>query len=278
MSTTAPQALRRARLRFGGVLRSEWIKLRTLRSTVWAYLVTVVIGLGIALLLAVSLQQSVSPSGRGGPPRLPSDLQTHYGALAATSGVSFAQLAIAVLGVLVISGEYSTGMIRSSFAAVPRRLPVLWAKAIVFGVATFVVGLLIMFASYAIAGPVLSAEGISTSLADDGLVRALFGGAGYLALVGLMSLGIGTILRSAAGGIAVSISILLVLPIIGQLIPADWAHDAARYLPSNAGQGLYSIAIQGDDVLEPWQALLVLAAWAAVALAAGAVLITRRDA
>ena len=253
-----------------GMVRSEWIKMRSLRSTFWAYAATIVAGIGFSLLFALAVS-----SGDGGAmgPGAGIALGT------STLGLTFAQLPIAVLGVLVISGEYSTGMIRSTLTAVPKRLPALWAKAAVFAVVTFVVGLVVTFGSYFATAPILAGKGISSSITDPGLAVGLAGGALFLALVGVISLGIGTMLRSSAGGIAGAIGLLLLAPIVLGLIGAEWSRVVVDYLPTSAGQSLYTLAAgQNGLVFEPWQAILVLLGWTVVTLGGGALLLSRRDA
>src|ERR1700712_3580861 len=142
-----------AHLSFGGILRSEWIKLRTLRSTVWCYAVLVALTIGIGLLVA-----SFIGTGSG------ADAHRNDAVQAVTVGVSFGQLVVAVLGTLVITGEYGTGMIRSTLAAVPQRTPALVGKAVVFAVVTFVISFVSMVVTLVAATPIFSARHISYSL------------------------------------------------------------------------------------------------------------------
>jgi ABC-2 type transport system permease protein len=279
MTTTTPPAAARQRasfiptgsgLSFAGILRSEWIKLRSLRSTMWSYLLVILISVGMAALMSLSL--SLGPTGA----TLPEAQQTHYLLLASTFGIYFGQLVVAVLGVLVISGEYSTGMIKSTLTAAPRRLSTLWAKAAVLFIATYVVSLVGIIASFLVAAPILAAKGIHGSLLDGDVIVPMLGGALYLALISVFALGIGAILRSSAGGIAAALGTLLVLPVIFQLIPADWAADVQPYLVSNAGFAMFGAAM--GSPLEPWQGFAVLIGWIAVAIGAAAVLLKRRDA
>ena len=258
----------RGGLRATGLLRSEWIKLRSVRSTVWAYAVTIVGGIGLSVMLGLTF------TGEG----MPAAEQVDYAVQAATMGLILAQLSVAVLGVLVISGEYTTGMIRSTLTAVPHRYPALLAKAAVFAAVTFVVGLVITFGGYFVSSPLMAARGAESSLTDPGVVQALVGGALYLSLVGILSLGIGTIVRSGAGGIAAAIGLLMLAPIVFALIPAEWAADIARYLPTAVGGAMYRIHIEGGSAMDPVQGSLFLLAWVVVALGTGAALLTRRDA
>jgi ABC-2 type transport system permease protein len=267
-TATAGPATERGGLRATGLLRSEWIKLRSVRSTVWAYAVTIVAGIGFSAMLGLTFSS----------PGLPATEQVSYAVQAATLGLVVAQLSVAVLGVLVISGEYSTGMIRSTLTAIPQRYPALLAKAAVFAAVTFVVGLVITFGSYFVSAPLMAARGAESSLGDPGVVQALVGGALFLTLIGVLSLGIGTVVRSGAGGIAAAIGLIMLAPIVFALIPAEWAAEAARYLPTAAGAALYTIPTADGMGFEPWQGLAILLGWIVLALGSGTALLTRRDA
>ena len=249
-----------------GILRSEWIKLRSLSSTWCSFVIILAIQVGMAVLFALTAD------GRFG--QVSGEAATDAAVTVSTVGLVFGQLVIAVLGVLVISGEYATGQIRSSFMAVPSRLPVLAAKAIVFSIATFVVTLVGIVASYLVTIPILGGVGVQADPFDGALWLHFVGAAGFLVLIGLISLGIGATLRSTPGGIAASLGLLLVAPTILSVIPAPWANSMAEWTPSSAGQGLY----YWGGIFEPWQALLVMLGWVAVLLTAAAVLMKRRDA
>ncbi|QYF72856.1 ABC transporter permease subunit [Cryobacterium sp. PAMC25264] len=265
-ATTHPFVASGSGLSFGGLLNSEWIKLRTVRSTIWSYATVIVISLGMALLMSSTLTLEGT--------QVPASDQANWMIQVSTFGIIFGQLVVAVLGVLSISGEYSTGMVRSSLTAVPRRLPVLAAKAVVLFVCTYVVGLISVVGSYLVASPIMSGKGISASLADPDLFLPLMSAALYLSLVAVFSLGLGTILRSSAGGIAAALGIILLLPTVLQLIPATWVADLLPYVLSNAG----TASFLASPPLEPWQNILVVLGWVAVALAGAAVLLKRRDA
>jgi ABC-2 type transport system permease protein len=252
-----------------GILRSEWIKLFTLRSTIWTLAVTVVVSIGFAVLAALAISFASSQIDQTFPPEFTVSI--------ATSGLLFSQLSIGVLGALVITGEYSTGMIRSTFAAIPRRWPALVAKAIVLFVVTFVVGAISTFVSYLVVSPILAGAGIGASLADDGVVLRLFGGALFLACVALLALGIGTMLRNSAGGIAVVLGVLFVLPILVAFIPTEWATELAKYLFSNAGSAFSASDATGEQ-FSFGQNLAVVLAWLAVTFAGALVLLKKRDA
>ncbi|MEC5186012.1 ABC-2 type transport system permease protein [Cryobacterium sp. MP_3.1] len=275
MTTIAPAPVRAfvpsgPGLSFGGELRSEWIKLRTVRSTIWSYATVIVISLGMAALMSASASFDGS--------QIPAEQQTAIVAQAATFGVFFGQLVVAVLGVLAISGEYSTGMIRSSLTASPKRLSVLTAKAVVLFVSTFVVGLVSTVGSALVAAPILAGQGISAEVTDSDLLLPLLGGALYLALVSVFALGVGAILRTGAGGIAAALGILLLLPIAMVMIPADWVADVTPYLLSNAGLGIFGLNAFGPSDFEVWQNVAIVLGWVAVSLAGAALLLKRRDA
>jgi ABC-2 type transport system permease protein len=270
---TAPRQTDNTHLSSVGIVRSEWIKLRTVRSTIWSYAIVVVVSLGIALLL------SFATNFGGQAPT--TDIHNDIVLQTATFGVYFGQLIVAVLGVLIVSGEYTTGMIRSTLTAVPKRVPALAAKALVLFVATFVVGIISAFGSLLIAVPVLGGQGIDADFSDGSLIGNLVLAAVYLALVAVFALGLGTVLRSSAGGIAAALGTILLLPTILQLFAgltqAQWAMDLMPYLFSNAGNGMYTPAI-GAGGLEQWQSALVVLGWVVVSLVAGALLLKRRDA
>lgn len=269
-----------ARLTFPRILRSEWIKLTSLRSTLWSLGLIVVLGVGMSLLVA-SLGFGVGVDGAPAPEPDPSTVL-----MTATIGVAFGQLIAAVLGVLVISGEYSTGMIRSTLAAVPTRLPVLAAKSIVLFLLVTLVGAVTMFGAWAASYPVLESQGLAVGLDEPGLALALAGAAVYLGLTAVFALGLGTLLRSAAGGIAAALGIILVLPTVLPLLALaiDWVDDIAPYVFSNAGNAMARLASEAPadpmvpNLLEPWVGGLVVLAWTLVSLALGAIALRRRDA
>jgi ABC-type transport system involved in multi-copper enzyme maturation permease subunit len=256
------------------VALSEWTKLRTLRSTRYALLAGVGMTIGFAIIPALvnaSRWSTMSLADRASFHPLETSL----------IGVSVAQLAIGVLGVLVISGEYSTGMIRSTFAAVPKRLPVLWAKAGVFGLVTLVLALpstlIAFFAAQAILkGHSFNGHDIALSFSDPGVARAVIGGALYLTVAGLFGLGLGAILRSTAGGISAFAATLFVLPPLMNVLPASWNDAISPYLPSNAGRAIMQTGNQAHT-LAPWTGLGVFAGYTAIVIAIAAIQLRRRD-
>jgi ABC-type transport system involved in multi-copper enzyme maturation permease subunit len=256
------------------VALSEWTKLRTLRSTRYALLAGVAMTIGFAIVPALvnaSRWSSLSLSERVGFRPLETSL----------IGVTVAQLAIGVLGVLVISGEYSTGMIRSTFAAVPKRLPILWGKAGVFGLVTLVLALpstvIAFFAAQAILkGHSLFGHDIALSFSDPGVARAVLGGALYLTLIGLFGLGLGAIFRSTAAGISSFAAILFVLPPLTSVLPASWGDAISPYFPSSAGQAIMQTG-HPAHTLAPWTGLGLLAGYTAAVIAIAAIQLRRRD-
>ncbi len=259
------------RLTFPRVLRSEWIKLRSLRSTLWSFAIVIAVSVGLAVLFGLGI-----PAAHGA---VPAEAQRTVVLEASLFGVFFGQLVIAVLGVLVISGEYSTGMIRSTLTAVPRRLPALWAKAVVLFVSSYVVGVVASTTAFLAASPLLASKGLHASLFDGDVIMPILGGALYLAIVSVFALGLGAILRASAGGIAAALGIILLLPIVFTIAPLQWMHDSAPYLMMNAGLSSFGLrGFGGTSPLDTWQQVLVVIGWAAVSLIAGAILLKRRDA
>jgi ABC-type transport system involved in multi-copper enzyme maturation permease subunit len=195
----------------------------------------------------------------------------------ALAGVNVSQLAIGVLGVLVITAEYSTGMIRASFSAVPRRLPVLWAKAAVFAAVALVLMVPSVVAAFFASQAILSRHDIlQISFTHPGVARAVVGGAIYVTVVGVFALALGAIVRNTAGGIASFVAILFVIPPLMNVLPSSWNDAISPYLPSNAGRAIFSLGAD-PHALGPWTGLALFCGYTAVALAAAAVLLVRRD-
>jgi ABC-2 type transport system permease protein len=256
------------------VALSEWTKFRSLRSTRYTLLA------GIGMTIAFAIIPALINASRWSTMSL-GDKLTFNPLESSLIGVNLAQLAIGVLGVLVITGEYSTGMIRSTFAAVPKRLPVLWAKAGVFGAVTLILSvpamLIAFFSAQAIlAGHSLFGHDIALSISDPGIARAVVGGALYLTLAGLFGLGLGAILRNTAGGISAFAGVLFVIPPLMNVLPTSWNNAISPYLPSNAGQAIMHIG-NPAHTLGPWTGLALFAAYTALTITAAAFLLKRRD-
>lgn len=256
---------------FPRVLHSEWIKLWSLRSTYWTVLATLAAMVLIAVMLGVA---SMVEEGAAGPD----------GQMAIGMGYTFAQVVVAVLGVLTITGEYTTGMIRSTLAAVPTRLPALAAKAVLVAGVGFLLGVVGVALSYLASYPMLGAEGAAT-LSDPEVQRIFWGSGLYLAGVGLFGLAIGAIIRHTAGAITLILGVLLMLSTMWQLLmmTSDWFTRSYPYLPSTAGERIASPEVtnavaDAPQALAPWTGFGVFMAYVAVTLLIAAVLLRRRDA
>ncbi len=265
-----------------GVIRAEWIKLRSLRSTWYSLLATVVFVVGLGVLFSALRahrfnQDSGNVQFRGPGPGGGFD-RILDPTLVSLRGVFLAQLAIGVLGVLVIAGEYSTGMIRSSLAAVPRRYPVLLAKALVFGVTALVLTELAAFLAFLLGQQALKSTHLQATLSTPNAVRAIIGAGLYLTLIGLLAVGLGFVIRNTAGAIAAVFGIVLVLPLLANALPSPYSTDVSKYLPLNAGTQILMTGNYDSSQLSPWGGMGVTALYALAALAVGAVVLTRRDA
>lgn len=248
----------------GGLLRGEWIKLRSLRSTWWT--LGGALAAMIALGLVVAGTSEPPGGGDGGFAVDPVSLSL--------AGYTIAQLAVAVLGVLVVSGEYASGTVRSTFAAVPRRWPVVVAKAVVLGAVVFVTTTAAAFVSF-FGGQALYGAG-AASITDDGALRMVLGTGLYLTAIALLAMTIGWLLRSTAGGIASALGLILVLPVVAGLLPGSWGTESVRWLPSRAGSSLITLTT-GPDSFGPWAGYAVLLGWVVALLVLATVLLRRRD-
>jgi ABC-2 type transport system permease protein len=249
---------------------AEWTKIRSVRSTRWSLLVAVVLTVGLPCLFAAvtaSHWNTMSPHEQAD--RHPLDI--------ATAGVNLSQLAIAVLAVLTITAEYSTGMIRASFTAVPKRLPVLWAKLGVFAVLTFVLALPSVFAAFWASQAILHAQPtLQTSLSANGVTRTLVGGAVYLVLIGVFAMALGAIIRNTAGGISIFAAIFFVIPPLMNILPSSWNDAASPYLPDAAARAVFQLTHDSGS-LAPGPGALLFCGYCAAAIALAAVLLVRRD-
>jgi ABC-2 type transport system permease protein len=273
-SLNAPIALPRlervGRVTQTRVVLSEWTKLHSLRSTRWSLLAATVLGIGLPLLFAaVTSSHWGSMSAHERADRHPLDI--------ALAGVNVAQLAIAVLGVLVITGEYSTGMIRATFTAVPRRLPVLWAKILVYAAVTFALSLpAVLIAFFASQAILTKHDLLQISFSHPGVARSVIGGAVYLTLIGTFALAIGAIVRNTAGGIASFAALFFVIPPLMNVLPASWNHTISPYLPDAAGRSIFSLTHDAHS-LAPWPGFWLFLGYTAAATVIAAVLLVRRD-
>lgn len=263
-TTSAPGVTQRR------VLRSEWTKLRSLRSTVWTLLTAVVLMVGLgALFSAVTANRYPSSS--------PAEKAAFLPISTSLNGVLFAQLAIGVLGVLVMSGEYGTGMIRASMTVVPRRLPVLWAKLTVFAAAVLTVSVIASFASFFVGQALLDRHGLGVAITAPGAVRQVVGAALYLTVAGMIGLALGALLRTTAAGIATFAGVFFVIPPLTQLLPASVGDHLIQYLPSNAGAVLYGGGFNLANALSPWTGFALLCGYAVLVVGAAAWRLRRVD-
>ena len=267
---TRPPASKPKKVNQARVLLSEWTKIRSLRSTSFSLLAAVVFIIGLSVLVPSVIVAHW-------PPRDPREALGFDPTTRALSGIFLAQLAIGVLGVLLITGEYATGMIRATFAAVPARLPVLWAKAAVFAAVTLVLMVPTVLGAFLIGQSILTSKHLQTSLSSSGVLRAVIGAALFLTVVGLLGIGLGALLRNTAGGISTLFGLLFVLPIIVRFLPSSWSDPINKYLPSNAGEAITHVH-PDPSLLAPWTGLGLFFGYAVIVLIAAAVSLRRRDA
>lgn len=243
-----------------------------MRSTVWSFILLAVLTLGFTTLFtALTASQWGSDSSQ--------DAETSADPVSTIlgSGLFLGQLTICVLGVMVITSEYSTGMIRTSLLAEPRRWRMLLAKSVVFAAVVFLVGELVAFPSFFIGSAILHSHA-PVSLGDPGVLRAVIGAGLYLSMLGLFALAIGALVRHTAGAITGVIGFILVLSPLAQLLPGSIGRYVHAYLPAEAGQLISYGHTPPDGVLSPWQGYGVFALWTAVLLGAATYLLQRRDA
>jgi ABC-type transport system involved in multi-copper enzyme maturation permease subunit len=252
------------------VIHSEFTKFRTVRSTYAT--------LAAAFLAAAALGPVQCALYASRFPNVEADEKAEFSAAhLSLNGILLAQLAIGVLGVLLISSEYTTGMIRATLAAVPQRRTVLAAKALVFTAVTLVISEVACFIAFFASQAFLTHKHLEAHLSDPGVLRAVIGGGLYLAVLGLLALALGTAIRHSAGAIATLLGILFVLPGIVSALPRATRDVINQYLPSNAGVQIFAIRID-PHTLQPWAGFGVFCIYAAVAIVAAAILLQRRDA
>jgi ABC-2 type transport system permease protein len=250
---------------FLDILRSEFLKLRSVRSTYWTLLAAVASNIALAIVAAAVIPGALSAA----------DKQTVDPIRLSLAGLHLSQIAVGVLGVLVVAGEYGTGMVRATFSAVPRRRTVLAAKALTFAAAAAAVGIVSCFAAFLAFEAIVTDTTLQSSIGDPGVLRAVIGGGLYLAVLGL---GLGAVTRSTAGAIAVLFGLLFVPSILLELLPHAWQTTIGPYLPMQAGSQIFIAHNRGPDDLGAWTGMAVFSLYAAAALVAGLILLERRDA
>jgi ABC-2 type transport system permease protein len=250
------------------VLHSEWTKLRSLPSTAWSLLsaVVMIVGFGAGYSMIRVTR----------PPRLPADIAAFDSAAVSLAGVQLAVLAIGVLGVLLMTGEYATGTVRTSFAAVPARLPMLWGKAVAFALTTLALCVPAAVVAFFLGQSVLSREHLDIAFDHPGVARAVIGSALYLTVVGLLGLALGALLRNTAGGISALFGVLFGLPIIVGFLPEAWVDTVGRYLPTAAGSAVTAVRPDAAS-LAPWTGFGLFCLYTAVVLGLAAWQLRRRD-
>jgi ABC-2 type transport system permease protein len=255
---------------FLAACRSEWTKLRTVRSTIWALIFTVVcvVGIGVLLTALTVSRWDHRPfaEAAGFDPLLYS-----------FAGIGLAQLSVGVLGVLVMTSEYATGAIKLAFSATPQRRLLLAAKVTTFTVVVAVVGLVSCTVTFFICQGMLASKHAGLSITDPGVARAVLGGAAHLVLVGAVAVGVGAIFRRTAGAVAVLFGVFLILPGLATLLPSPWNDNIVKYLPSSAAQAM-SAVIRFPELLGPGAGLAVMCGYTAATLGIAAFVLERRDA
>ena len=265
---TNPPANERGTVGFGNVLLSEWTKLRSVRSTYWTTLVAVLATIAVGALISHQQANQII-AGKD-------SLDGFDATLTSLSGIYLAQVAVGTLGVLVISSEYGTGMIRATMTAVPQRRTVLAAKGIVFATCTFAIGEALSFTAFAIGQRLLLPAHAGASLTQPDALRATIGGGLYLTAVGLLGFGLGALIRHTAGALSAFFGILFATTALVDLLPTTWRNHVINYMPANAGSQIITV-IRTHNALSPWTGLAVLSLYAAAALCGAMVLVTQRD-
>jgi ABC-type transport system involved in multi-copper enzyme maturation permease subunit len=266
-----PPASGRAGL--SGTIRSEFTKIRSVRSTWWTLLVLVVISVGIGAAISAGVAANWSHTSA-------SDRATFDATQISVAGLFFlGQLVIVVFGALVLTAEYSTGMIRTSLTAMPRRVTLFAAKAIVFALVALVVTIVTAFVAFFLGQAILTSTHESATLSQPNVLRAVIGGALYVTLCGLFAFAAGAIFRHTAATITSIIGLLFVIPILAHLLPSNWYDDIARWLPSSTGDAI-SVVVgpRPEHLFSPWGQFAVFAVYTAVLLVVGGILFRKRDA
>lgn len=250
-------------------VRAEWIKFRSVRSSY--------ITLAIAVVLTVGIGALLSWAAASDYPHDPSTRVNWDPTGISLSGLAFAQLAVAVLGVMLVAGEYASGMVRTSLAAVPRRWRWLAGKCVVYAVVVLVIGEIISFVAFYVGQPIIGHWAPNAALGDPGVARAVIGGGLYVAVIGVMAIAAGSLLRNTAAGIAVMVAFIFVLPAVSNALPSSWRHPVQKWWPSNAGSQIASV-VRTPHTLAPWAGFAWFAVFTLVVLAVAFVLLDRRDA
>ena len=254
---------------FRDVLVSEWTKLRSVRSTYWCVLLAIILGIGLGAAISAG-------SAAGYSDQSAHDRALFDPAAISLAGLFFAQLALGVFAIMTVSAEYSTGMIRTTVAAVPRRGYVLAAKAMLVALVSFVTSIAVAFTAFPIGQAILNRHHLGVSLGDPHVARAVLGGGLYIGALSMMALGLAVIIRHTAGAITALVAVVFIIPIVTQLLPDSIQHDFSRYLPANAGSAITNV-VQSSNSLGPWTGYAVFLGWVALVIGAGYYLLKTRD-
>jgi ABC-2 type transport system permease protein len=252
---------------FPDTLRAEWIKFWTVRSTFWSTAMLFVLGAGLTTLVCALAAKDIASGAAGDPP----------GAFV-TWGMMIAQITAIVLGTMIVTSEYGTGMIRATLAATPGRGAVLAAKAIVVSSTLFVVGTATALAGYLGGNWFLDAEGIGLALSDDSVLRSLFGSGLYLAGLGLLAAALGLLVRHTAAVLSAVLGLVFVVGQMAWLLPGTWGEWIAKLMPGNAGSGVAMAVSFNPKLLSPWTGFAVFVGEVAVLLLVALLVFRRRDA
>jgi ABC-2 type transport system permease protein len=271
--TIAPLPPATGRAGLAGALRSEWTKLRSVRSTMFSLIAMAAVSIGLMSLIAWSMMHRWGRFDM----REQASLVRQPLEIILARPIFVAQLVVAVLGVMVISAEYTTGMIRSTLQAQPRRLTMLAAKVAVFAALMLIVGELLSFAAFFVGRQIIAAH-IPVGLSDPGVTRSVVGAGLYIAVLSLFALAFGAIVRHTAGAITAVLGLILIVSNLTGLLPDSWGHHINAWMPTNAGQLIFQPTLDPDHLLTQWQGFAVFTGWTALLLGVAAVLLTKRDA
>jgi len=254
----------------GRVIAAEWTKLRTQQSALWAGAGAIGLTAGFGILYSLLRQAR--------PPHSAAAVAAFDPAAVSLSGIQLAQIAVGVLGAMLITSEYSSGMIRSTFAAVPRRLPVLWGKAAVALAAVLAASIPAVLIAFYAGQSILAKAGLDTSFGQPGVARAVLGSAAYLALAAVLGLGLGALLRNTAAAVTALFAVLFGLQLLAGMIPGSAGVTLEKFMPSTAGQAIASVHPDPGTSLGPWAGLGLFMLYAVVVLALAARRVSRGDA
>lgn len=252
------------------VTHSEWIKFRSIRSTVMGVIVTIVLTVGLGALITSAIRAHWSTASF-------TDRLTFDPVSSSLGGVLFAQFAVGVIGTLFITSEYSSGSIRTTLAAVPHRIRLTLGKLIVLVASVIVVSEAVCVITFLMGQAIYSGVVPSVSLSSGPVLRAVLMAGVYLTLLAVLGFSLGLILRQSAACISVFTSLLLILPIIIFFLPTSWQNHVVKFEPSELGRAMMSIGSPTQS-FGPGSATIVLGVYVLAVLGVGAVLLVRRDA